>query len=265
MTTMAIRLYADEYRCAIYDEAPGGGNPKDPNSLMNRPVVDPSSWLSNLYFHSELDYYSVVAYTLSTAITHPAIAGITRNAAGGTGEVSTVVTLSGQLGTSDHLLLTHSLGYVPDFYALINDKLAPNGIPVQVVGTDRIRFASVYATTTQIRVRTFGYSSASDLPSVSINYGVFVFREHAPIPTDEMLLITGDEVIFGQGKFKMDFPHLRVADPVLDNPLAIATDVTADTSNGALRLYTPNGGVYDWGSYDGSLSAPTFIELAVGV
>lgn len=261
---MTIRLYADSFRCAIFDEAPGGGSPADINSLMNRPALDPSNWLDNIYFHSEFDYYGVAAYTLGTSLTHGAIAGITRNAGGGTGEVSTVVTLAGQSGSDDQLLLTHNLGYVPDFYAIINGVLAPNGVPIQRPDAFRMRFACVYATTTEIRVATFGFSSASDLSSISAIYGVIVFRDHAAIPGEKMLKIAPGDVIFGQGKFNMQQPHLR-ADGAGDSPFAIALSKTAAARNGGLRLYKSSGSYEDWGSFNGSLSAPTFISVAVGL
>lgn len=260
---MSIRFYADENVAAIYEEAPGGGDPIDPSSLMNRPIVAPLSWLPNIYFHSELDYYGVVASTLSTPITHPVIPGITRTA-GGTGEVSTVVSLAGQTIESDHLLLQHNLGYVPKFFGIQNGKLVPNSFPVQYVSTNRVRFASIYATSAQIRVRTLGWSDANSTPAATINYGALVFRDAAPISGEAMLDLYPGNAVFGQGKFKGSNPHLRVVGPG-DTLFAAAMDRTAAVRNGGLRSYAPDGGFFDYGVFNGTLAPPEYIYVTAGV
>lgn len=260
---MALRFYADEFRCAIYIEAPGGGDPLDPESLMNRPVVNPLDWLENIRFHSDLDYYGVVTSTLSTPITHPTINGISRSAAGGSGDVSTFVTFFGQSGSSDHLLLTHDLGYIPDFYAIQNGQLVPNGVTVQRQDNARMRWASVYATETEIRVRTFGYSSEFSLSSVTVNYGVIVFRQHAPVPEEDMLNLEPGNVVFGQGLFKSGEPHLRTTGGV-GSVFSIAKGPTVFLRNGGFRAWLPDGSFSDWGAYNGTSSPPQFINIEVG-
>jgi hypothetical protein len=260
---MTVRLYADELRCAIYEEASGGGDPIDPTSQMNRPIVDPESWLANLYFHSDLDYYGVAAYVPSVAINHPSIAGITRAAGGGTGDVSAVVNVAGQYATSDVLLYQHDLGYVPDFYGIIGGRLVPGGIPVQRQDASRMRWASIYVTSTQVRVLSFGFSSATTLDAVSVDYGAVLFREHAVVPSLPMLEIEPGSVIFGQGKFISDEPHLR-ASGATGTLFAVAMDRTAGVRNGGLRAWLPDGTSQDWASYNGSLTAPAFINLEIG-
>lgn len=261
---MVRRLYADGLRCAIYDEAPGGGSPSDPNSLMNRPVINPTAWLSYLYFHSDLNYYGVVASTLGTTIVHPAISGGTRQAGGGTGEVSAIVYLNGLPMATDDVLLTHNLGYVPNFYGIVNGNLMPNGTVIQSGGGFGSRFTSMYATSTQIRVYTFGYSTASALPAISVSYGALVFRNAAPIPTEKMLDIQPGRAVFGQGKFISTQPHLRVVGSG-DTQFAIAMDRTAGVRNGGVRTWLPTAGARDWGAYNGSIPSPGFIYVTSGV
>jgi hypothetical protein len=261
---MTIRTYADAVRCVIFEEAPGGGDPLDPASPMNRPVLSPLSWLGNLYFHSALDYYGVAAYDPSISVTHPQIAGIVRSAGGGTGSGSSPVSLAGQSGQSDHLLLQHNLGYVPDFYAIIGGRLIPGGIPVQRQDDFRVRWASVYATTTQIRVRSFGYSSGSALAAIAVSYGVIVFRDHAPIAGEDMLRIAPGDVVFGRGLFRSGEPHLRATGGG-GSAFAVATGPTARVRNGGLRAWLPDGSSTDWGYYNGGGSAPGFINVGVGV
>lgn len=261
---MVKRLYADALRCAIYDEAPGGGDPTDPNSLMNRPVISPTSWLSYLYFHSDLNYYGVVASTLGTTITHPAIGGGQRQAGGGTGEVSAIVYFQGLPLATDDVLLTHNLGYVPNFYGIVNGNLMPNGTIIQQVPGVGSRFTSMYATTTQIRVYSFGYSSLSTLAAISVNYGAIVFRNAAPISTERMLDIQPGRAVFGQGKFISNQPHLRVTGSG-DTQFSIATDRTAGIRNGGVRTWLPTGGARDWGSYNGAVPSPSFIYVTAGL
>lgn len=260
---MVKRLYADSFRCAIYDEAPGGGDPNDPNSLMNRPVVSPSSWLSYIYFHSDLNYYGVVASTLGTTLTHPFIPTATRLAGGGTGEASGVVNFLGQQGVSDDPILTHNLGYIPNFYGITAGSFVPNGTIIQSEAGGS-RFSCMYATTTQIRVRTFGYSNANNLSAYSVTYGAIVFRDVAPISSEMMLDLQPGRVVFGQGKFISSNPHLRVVGSG-DSPFAIATDRTAGIRNGGVRAWLPNGSVRDWGAFNGSVPSPSFINITAGV
>lgn len=261
---MVKRLYADSLRCAIYEEAPGGGNPDDPNSLMNRPVISPLSWLPNIYFHSNLDYYGVVASTLGTTITHGAIAGGSRAAGGGTGEASAAVSFEGYPSATDDFLLQHNLGYVPNFYGIVNGNLMPNGTIIQYQPGVGSRFTSMYATTSQIRVYTFGYSSANTLPAISVTYGAMVFRNVAPIPSELMLDLQPGRVVFGQGKFISSNPHLRVVGSG-DSQFAVATDRTAGIRNGGVRAWLPTGGARDWGAYNGGIPAPSFVYVTSGI
>lgn len=260
---MSVRLYADEFRCAIYEEAPGGGDPIDPLSQMNRPVVNPLGWLSNIYFHSDLSYYGVVASNLSVSITHAGVPGAVRSA-GGEGEVSTVVTTTGLVVPEDHLLLTHGLGYIPRFFAIRDGVLAPSSVPIQRVSKTRIRYASFYATDTEIRVRTVGFSDENALPAITVTYGVMVFRDSAPDPVGKMFDVSSGEAVFGKGKFRGSNPHLRVVGPG-DTPFAIATNRTAAIRNGGARSYIPDDTFYDWGEFNGSLSPPSYIYVTAGV
>lgn len=256
---MSIRFYADATRVAVYEEAPGGGDPLEPTSLMNRPVVSPLSWLPNVYFHSDLGYYGVVAQG-TTGISHPSVAGRTVS-------VGSDIYLSqlyyGQTQVFDHLLLTHSLGYVPRFFVAYDGKMIPHGMPVQTSGAG-VRLVSAYATSTQIRLREFATSSISVLPADFRNYQVLVFRNNTVNPALDMLDIQPGYVNFGQGKFIANNPHLRATGPG-DTVFAQAQGRTAAIRNGGFRAYPPNGAPVDLGPFSGSLSAPPFINVTAGV
>lgn len=254
---MSIRLYADEFRVSIYEEAPGGGDPLDPNSQMNRPVLDPVTWIDNIYFHSDLDYYSTVQYVPSVTISHSAVSS-PANA------VTPFVTFLGQIGTTNHLLVTHSLGYVPRFFVVYDDKMIPHGTPVQT-GGGGARFVTGYATTTQIRLHELYVSGSSALSAINVNYGVMVFKESAADPLLDKLLIEPGNVIFGQGKFNLEWPHLRAVEPG-ESPFAQALGKTAAIGNGGVRVWPPNGTALDFFNYSGSFTTPpSFVNLGLGL
>lgn len=256
---MSVRLYADSIRVAIYEEAPGGGDPLDPNSLMNRPIITPLSWLDNVYFHSDLGYYGVAAQG-TTSIAHTSVAGRTITV----GEDAYLSQLYyGQTQVFDHLLLTHGLGYVPRFFVAYDGKMIPHGMPVQTSGAG-VRLVSAYATATQIRLREFATSSASALPAATRSYQVLAFRTNAFNPVLDILDIQPGYVNFAQGKFIANNPHLRATGPG-DTVFAQAQGRTAAIRNGGFRAYPPNGSPVDLGPFNGSLPAPPFINVTAGV
>lgn len=256
---MTKRLYADEIRVAIYEEAPGGGDPLDPNSPMNRPVLDPVAWIANVYFHSDLGYYGV-AVSGTTSISHPSVAGRTVTV----GEDAYLSQLYfGQSMAFDHLLIQHNLGYVPNFFVAYDGKMIPHGMPVQTA-SGGVRLVCAYATSTQIRLKEFATSSASALPAVSRDYQSLVFRNNSFDPSLPSFLAEPGNVIFAQGKYRANNPHLRATGPG-DTLFAQAQGRTAAARNGSFRAYPPNGVPVDLGPYNGSLSAPPFINVTAGV
>lgn len=252
------RFYADAFRVAIYEEAPGGGDPIDPNSLMNRPVVSPSGWLGNILFHSDLNYYGIVT-AQSVNISHPGVPGSNQLV-----DPLNSVRLTGIYQRSDHLLATHNLGYVPKFFCIYDGKLIPHGTAVQNEPGNGQRFVTAYATATEIRLGELASSTINALGGATINYQVIVFRDAIANPTSMMLDMQPTVVDFGRGKFRGAEPHLR-ADGAGDVLWPIATNRTSAIRNGARRTYLPNGGYVDNGSYNGSLVAPSYIVTSAGV
>jgi hypothetical protein len=254
---MTIRMFADATGCAIFEEAPGGGDPLNPTSLMNRPFLNPMSWVANILFHSEFNYYGVVASTLSVTITHPAVAGVT------TARPYTPVNYVGQSVVYDHLLLNHNEGVVPLFFVAYGGQMLPHGTPTQIEAGG-YRMVSAYATATQIRLRDLGVSSASTLPAASRTYQVLVFRSTAKDPALKQLDLSPGAAVLGQGKFQQSQAHLRALLSG-DTPFAVAKDRTAAIRNGSLRARFSNGGIVDVGPFNGSLPAPGFINVTAGV
>ena len=255
---MSVRLYADEFRVAIYEEAPGGGEADDPNSLMNRPVLDPINWMANIFFHSDLTYFGIVAHQLTT-INHAFVGGgsfpITPSA---------LVTINGQTARADHLLLTHNLGYVPKFFVLYNNRMIPLGFPIQINGNVATRFVAAYATTTQVRLAEFARSSSLNLDAVSRTYTTIVFRDAEANPIGDNLDIRPGVANFAHGKFRAQEPHLR-ADGLGDVQWPIQTGRAVGVRNGGFRFWEANGGNTDYNDYNGSLPAPGYIMTSAGI
>lgn len=254
-----IRLYADALRMAIYEEASGGGDPINPNSQMNRPVVNPNGWLNNIYFHSNFDYYST-RFFQTTTISHAAVAGRTT-------AIGAINSFAGQSTTANHLLVQHNLGVVPKFFLVYNGRMIPHGTPIQRPAEGRARFVSGYATTSQIRLFERAFSSATALPAVSYNYQTMVFSPSVADPLLDQLLISPANVVFGQGKFRMEWPHLRVVGSG-ESPFAQALGRSAAIGNGAIRVWPPNSNspIDFGGTYEGNFtSGPSFVNLRAGV
>jgi hypothetical protein len=224
------------------------------------PFNNPMAYLSAIYFHSDLNYYGVAAKDLAKVINHAAVAA-TVSYPTYPGGPSYGAVLYGQIVVTTHSLIVHNLGYVPKFFVAANNKLLPQGIPLQQEG-DRARFISAYATTTEIRLREVGMSSDAALSSVSLTYQVLVFRDVAADPALPLLSIKPDAVILDHGKFRNDQGHLRQVGNG-ESPFGISTGPCSDVRNGGVRTFLPGGDVYTYGSYTGSAVAPASINLAV--
>ena len=261
---MTVRFYADAFRCAIFDEAPGGGDPLDPNAPMNRPAIDPMNWLPSIYFHSDLNYYRIAARNMNRVISHAALPGLVTQAGNGAGDTSDVVYFYGQTVTTSHELVTHNLGYAPKFFCMYDGKLMPHGLPIQVDGQGRARFVTAYATSTQIRLFERAWSSEVALSAANRTYQVIVFHDPLPDPASPMLDLQPGVAVFGQGKFRGGEPHLR-ADGLGDVQWPLATARTAAIRNGGIRAWYPGGGYVDFLNYNGGLPAPPYIMTSAGV
>lgn len=258
---MATILMSDPAtgRVAIFDEAPGGGDPADPNALRNRPLNSPAAWLANVRFHSDFDYYQVAVGPTTVNINHPAIAGTTR-----TIMVNTpTVTVDGQSVVTEHTLLAHNLGYVPRFMVTYNGALLTPGTLVQTA-TARSRRITPFATTTHIKLFELGISSADTLAAVARSYSVLVFRQ--PTIENDYLLdfdpVSG-RVIIGRGKFDSSRKALRQA-AAGDSPFDIALGPTIDIANGAVRSVLPDGTVFSEPLYNGSFAGSPSLQCTVG-
>lgn len=240
---MAFVLMADPTsgKVALFSEPTTSGSASDPDSARNAPLKNPSSYLVNLRFHSDLDYLEVAFGPTAVAVSHAAV-----GAGSGPSELvglNNVLVYGGVSAT--HVLLTHSLGYVPDFMVVANGDTVYGGTPVQRLSDGRTRHVSAYATTSQIILAESAVRTASAMPAVDVTYTVIVFKR-PPDPSGTVLFEVDQadgEVRMGFGKFNSSRPYLQIVSG--GTPYGFSTGRTIDLTNGAPRLVDPDGTVTD--------------------
>lgn len=219
------------------------------------PYKDPIANIDLIRFHSDLNYYGVVAKDLAKVIGHAAVAGLTTDV----GSTGTIVV--GQQAVSEYVLINHNLGYVPLYMVALDGQMIPQGLPIQQEGGGA-RFVSSYATASAIVLRDVGFSSASTLPAQNRTYSVLVFRSPAADPGLPMFHLAPGAAIFGRGKFQLTQNHLRQVG-VGESPFAIAQGPTMAIRNGGMGARLASGGVVTVGAFNGTYPNPPFINVGI--
>jgi hypothetical protein len=245
---------------ALFEEAPGGGDIRDINSLRNRPAAHPEDWLDKVLLHSEFDLYQVAIGPIEVTVNHAAVAGASTDINLPSG--FTTIIRQGQIVESHIDLLDHGLPYVPNFRVISDGEIITNGTLVQSASS-RLRTVSPYATASKIRLKDVGTSSASTLAALSKTYQVLVYRD--PVADSDKLLdfdrATG-RTILALGKFDSSRKMLRQAgagDSAFDVPLGR----TIDIRNGRARSVLANGTTVTETGYDGTFAGSGSIQCAV--
>lgn len=244
----SFKVFSDDETVALFDEAPGGGDPADINSPRNRPALNPGAWLGNVYLHSALDNMEVASDTTVT-VNHLAAGGTTTGGVSGGSGMGTGASQNGadlkyKATSAEHVLVTHGLGYVPDCMVLVGDKLV-TGAPVQTQTDGRGRYCTVYADASTIRLREWTAVSSLALPSISLNYRVLVFRR-APAASGNKLLEfnpTTGELRLARNRFASKRRYLQVVPG--GAPFSLPYGKTIDLQNGAPRVANPDGSFTD--------------------
>lgn len=226
-------------RCALYDEPSSAGAADNPNAARNAPLNNPTTNLQYLYFHSDLDYMEVSHGPTNAGVGHPAVPA----AAAVPGQAAVVVA-GGWFNST--VLLTHNLGYVPDFFVVRNGDIVYPGTNVQYEPSDgRARFVTVYATATQIVLYEWALQTGNVLAGSNQTYTVVVFRQ-PPAPSGNILLdfnpATGI-VRMGREKFNSSRRYLQVTPGGTSYGFALGK--TIDLNNGAPRYVDPDGSIVD--------------------
>ena len=241
---MAIVLMTDKAtgRVAIFEENGTSGDPEDPNSTRNAPLNNPASHLSRIYYHSDYDPIEVAVGPANVTISHEAIpAG---SGPGGQSSFNGWLVYGGF--TRTHTLLSHGLGYVPDFAVAVNNQTLHPGYPVQYNAADgRARCVTAYATSSAIRLSEFGIQSSVSLPALNVTYNVMVYaRPPAPSGNNMIDFDSATGVLkMARNKFSSDRQYLQIVSG--GSPFGFPLGKTIDLSNGTFRSVQPNGAIRD--------------------
>lgn len=252
-------------RCALYNENGTTGATDDPNAVRNAPLNSPISYLPNIHFHSDFDYYQVAAGPTGVTINHASVATVTTVVDSG---VIFPLTAYGTQTTTSHLLLTHSLGYIPNYMVIQGTNLIPPSTIIQRDGTGlsrRTRYISPYATTSEIRLFEFRSTGDTTMAALSLDYTVVVFKQ--PLASGNILIdfdpATGT-ILMGKGKFDSSLRFLRRADIAGDTPYDISLGPISDIANGRVKTVLPSGATSTEDGYDGSFTGSTSFQGALG-
>lgn len=223
---------------ALFDEAPGGGDATDPHSQRNRPLLDPATWLANVYLHSDLDNIEVLSETTVT-VNHTAGTTGSGSSSGG-GDV-----VVWNRNAADWLLVTHGLGYIPIVLVSQGGKTLWPGMPVQTNNIGGGRYAVPYVSTTEVRLSEWLSSAGSPLAAISINYKITIIRQPRAASGNRLFDFdpTSGVLKLGFDKFSSDRRYLQVVPG--GSPLGVFAGRTADLNNGAPRFRLADGTSYD--------------------
>lgn len=226
------------------------------------PFTNPEDHLELVKFHSDFDYYEVFSGPTNVNINHAQVNGRSQST---TYPGDFTVTKNGRTVIVTHDLVTHGLGYVPDFIVIHNDVILAPSTLIQIQSNGAGRFVTPFATTTKIRLFDFGVGSASgeNLSATTLTYTVVVFKAPA-VTSDDVFSwdnATG-KLTLGKGKFKNDVKMLRSA-AVGDSPYDLSLGPAHDIKNGRTRFVAPDGTVATEPGYDGTFTGPSTIQAAI--
>lgn len=254
--TYAICADKAEGRLAIW-EIPPTGDKMDPFN-------DPVAHFQYIRFCSDFQYLSI--HDAKTAvINHTSLAGVTGTGytvGNGTTSTSSSPISNGQIRTTSIKLCDHDLGYAPLVFVLNDGRLVAPGTMLQTENSgNRIRQASIYATSTSIYLKETAISDASALSAIDLTYDILIFKDPEADPAQPFLKIDpADEIVLAWGKITDSDLPIRRAIPG-DATFYIPTARTIDIRNGAVRNISPISGVKDWGQYFGGFFEASAIQV----
>lgn len=237
-------------RCALYDEPVLTGDVDNPNAPRNAPLNSPATNLPFLYFHSDFNYLEVSHGPVTVGVNHDSIS-VPTTPPGAT------VAYGWNSSVTDRLLFTHSLGYPPLAMVALGANVLWPGMPVQVTTDGGSRYASIYTTATQVRMKEFASIGVSAIPAATLNYTTLVFR-NPPAPSGNILFDfdpTTGYVMMGLEKFDSSRRYLQVVSG--GTPFGVSYGGrTIDLANGAPKAWRPDGTSYT--------TVPAALTLALG-
>lgn len=260
-----LRGFPADNIVAVYDEASGGGAIDDLNAPRNAPAKNPGAHLSSVYWHSEFFQYELAMPIQTVTINHPTLAGrsteLGERPGFGWNQPVPEFTVQGNVGSSNHTLVTHNLGYRPLAFVAYQNRMVTTGTIVQNISEGRSRCVTAYVTNSIVGLRETSVASGNSLPSVSRGYSVLVFRTPE---TDALRALFGKEgsnVTIGRGLVDTSKSYLRRTGAG-DSPFDIDRGPTIDINNGRARVVSGGSATTEPG-YGGSFSGPSYTEVGV--
>lgn len=244
---------------AIFEENGTTGAVTNPNSVRNAPLNSPTAHLSKVRFHSSFDYYLVHSGPTSVGVTHQAVPAATNVVPASNGFAA--VLRYGQVISSDILLVSHGLSYVPAYMVISDGTLIGPSTIIQTSAGGRL--VTPYATTTGIYLRDSGASTDVTLAAMSKTYQVVVFRAPVADRTDLIDAPVGGPIALGRGKFRSTDRALRVRAAGDSSPFDISLGRTVDIRGGYGRTVLADGSTFSMAGYTGSFSGSPSIEGSV--
>lgn len=244
---------------ALFDEAPGGGDPADRNALRNRPLLDPEAWLANVYFHSTMDCMEVHSDT-TVVVAHAEI-----SPAANTTGIELASAFDYNSGVTDYELVTHDLGYAPLVLVAINNELLTPGQPIHGPGVTggSVRYVSPWVSNTKVMLREYASRGVVGLSTANFTYRVLVLRRPR-LPQGKRLIdfdpATG-VLAMGFDKFSSDRRYLQVVPG--GSPFGLCLGRNADVRNGAPRFVTAGYWVHESVSSDTRMGIKAGSEVSV--
>lgn len=258
---IVFRAFPDQGVVALFDEPNTTGAMDDFFAARNAPARNPEAYMERVYFHSVCDPMEVLVAT-TASISHSSIAGI--SAPGGEATSSAIYAWAGAV--DDKLLLDlTSYGLTEEPFALValNDRILTPGIPIQTDTGGRVRYGTLYATTTALRIAETATKTTSSLGAVTNNYQIIVFKKPAGDINDVLMGFDPGDGVFqmGFGRFRTDRKYLQVTPG--GSPLVLNRGRSIDLANGAPRFVLADGTAYEpvtsgatWVLAGGSSSTP---------
>lgn len=239
---------------------PGAGD-------VDAPFDTPVSNLDKVIFHSDLDYFEVLARTSSSVtVNHPAVAHTEIPESGGGFQWVQGPNANEYFGTYN--LFAHGLGSRPDYFIVVQDgQVLPPGMVVQGDGNGNRRYVTTYATSTHIVLHERVQTRTGTLAAVSRDYDVMVLGVTSPSLTEETIL-KPDSAKLGKGIIDRTRRYLRAADGS-ETAYYLTNGKTADLNHGVARVVTPDGTTFDDAghptiatlNYAGSFTGPDAFEV----
>lgn len=250
-------------------EASGGGGILDFDASRNGPAKRPQDFIDLLLWHSKCFQYERALPPQDVTINHPAMAGAVRRVAvtltGIWGNVisNLYVDVWGNAGVTDHVLVTHNLGYAPLAFVAYEGRMLTAGTIVQQGANGQQRWVSAYATPSVIGLREVRVSSSltgSDtLAAASRSYKVLVFKESETDPSLPLFGKVGDRIVGARGGIDSAKHYLRRTGAG-DSPFDMDLGRVMDLRNGKVRV-TTGGNIVSEAGYTGAYAGGPFVPV----